>query len=259
VAGEEHARTGRKVVADTEKLEGSRVVTNGIQHLTVTFDLNGVQRIINPTLIWDGNSAVLVDAGFPGQAPAVRAAIESTGIPFSRLRTIVVTHLDWDHIGGLAKIVADVPGIDVLAHEQEKPFIQGDETFIKSPQRNATGPAPTFTVPDFARTKVTKQVGDGDVLEVSGGVDIIHTPGHTLGHICLYHRQSRTLIAGDALNVVEDKLVGPNPLYTHDLNQATESLKKLAKYDICTVICYHGGVFTDDPNHRIAELSRGEQ
>jgi glyoxylase-like metal-dependent hydrolase (beta-lactamase superfamily II) len=235
------------------------VVTNGIQHLTVSFDLNGLQRIINPTLIWDDNSAVLVDAGFPGQAPAILAAIESIGIPLSRLCTIVVTHLDWDHIGGLAEIVAAAPGIDVLAHEQEKPFIQGDEIFVKSTQRTATGAAPAFTVPDFARTKVTKQVGDGDVLEVSGGVDIIHTPGHTLGHICLYHRQSRTLIAGDALNVVEGKLVGPNPLYTHDLNQAAESLKKLAKYDIRTVICYHGGVFTDEPKQRIAELSRGEK
>jgi len=235
------------------------MVTNGIQHLTVLFDLNGVQRIINPTLIWDDDSAMLVDGGFPGQAPGILAAIENTGIPLTRLHTIVVTHLDWDHIGGLAEIVAAAPVVDVAAHELEKPFIQGDEIFVKSTQRTASGTAPAFTVPDFARTRVTKQVGDGDVLEVSGGVDIIHTPGHTLGHICLYHRQSRTLISGDALNVVEGKLAGPNPLHTHDLNQATDSLNKLAKYDIRTVICYHGGVFTGDPNHRIAELARGGQ
>ena len=225
-----------------------------IQHLEVPFEYNGVHRIINPTLIWDDNLAVLIDAGFPGQLPAIRAAIEATGIAFSKIGMIVVTHLDWDHIGGLADIVA-VQKMEVLAHELERPFIQGEEVFVKAPQRDATGITQALVPPSFPRAKVTKVVGDGDVIDVGGGIDVIHTPGHTLGHISLYHRHSKTLIAGDALNVVDGKLIGPNPIYTHDLKQGHDSLKKLACYDICTVICYHGGVFNDEPNQRIAELA----
>jgi len=229
---------------------------NCIQHLEVPFELNGVPRIVNPTLIWDDTSAVLIDAGFPGQAPAIRRAIEAIGIAFNKIDMIVVTHLDWDHIGGLADMVTAGQGVEVLAHELEQPFIQGDKVFVKAPQRNAAGTAQGQAPLNFPRTRVTKVVGDGDVIDVAGGIDVIHTPGHTLGHICLYHRHSKTLIAGDALNVVDGKLTGPNPIHTHDMKQGHDSLRKLANYDIRTVICYHGGVFNDDTNARIAELAR---
>jgi glyoxylase-like metal-dependent hydrolase (beta-lactamase superfamily II) len=62
-------------------------------------------------------------------------------------------------------------------------------------------------------------------------------------------------VAGDAMNVNDGVLVGPNPVFTFDMKQATESLKKLSKYDIQTVICYHGGVFKDNPNERIVEIA----
>jgi hypothetical protein len=56
---------------------------------------------------------------------------------------------------------------------------------------------------------------------------------------------------------VEDQLTGPNPQFTHDLIAATESLKKLSRFDIETVVCYHGGVYRGDVNRRIAELAEG--
>lgn len=54
--------------------------------------------------------------------------------------------------------------------------------------------------------------------------------------------------------MVDGKLTGPNPPYTHDLAEATASLKKLSAYDIRRVICYHGGVFSVDVNRRIAAI-----
>jgi glyoxylase-like metal-dependent hydrolase (beta-lactamase superfamily II) len=65
------------------------------------------------------------------------------------------------------------------------------------------------------------------------------------------------LITGDALNVSDGLLAGPNPAYTPDVATALASLKKLAAYDIETVICYHGGVYRGDANRRIAVLSDG--
>lgn len=64
-------------------------------------------------------------------------------------------------------------------------------------------------------------------------------------------KKYKALITRDALNVVDGELIGPNSGYTFDLKQAIESLKKIEK----TVICYHGGVFTNNANKRIAEIA----
>jgi glyoxylase-like metal-dependent hydrolase (beta-lactamase superfamily II) len=94
-------------------------------------------------------------------------------------------------------------------------------------------------------------------LPYCGGITVINTPGHTPGHISLYHKPSKTLIAGDAMIVADGRLLGPNPQYTLDMKTAIESLKKLMQYDIETVICYHGGLYKDNANRRIAELAKG--
>jgi len=106
-----------------------------------------------------------------------------------------------------------------------------------------------------ARARVDRTLRDGEKLPYCGGMIVIHTPGHTPGHISLYLEQSKVLVAGDALNVSDGRLVGPNPQLTPDIDQATGSLKKLARYDIETVVCYHGGPYTGDVNARIAELA----
>ena len=177
---------------------------------------------------------------------------------------MVATHPDADHIGGLPEIVtASARKVEVLAHPAEKPYIQGDEIFIKrlpvdnSPEVGHVTTTVKPAVEPFARAKVTRLVTDGQVLPYCGGITVIHTPGHTPGHICLFHKQSRTLISGDALNVVNGQLTGPNPQHTHDLDIATKSLKKLSMYDIQSVICYHGGLYRGAAKRHIAELANG--
>lgn len=56
-------------------------------------------------------------------------------------------------------------------------------------------------------------------------------------------------------SVTDGQLSGPNPLATFDMNEANKSLKKLAQYDIETVICYHGGVFRENAQQRILQLA----
>jgi glyoxylase-like metal-dependent hydrolase (beta-lactamase superfamily II) len=56
---------------------------------------------------------------------------------------------------------------------------------------------------------------------------------------------------------VDGRLVGPIPQYTLDMDVAVQSLKKLMHYDIEAVICYHGGLYRENVNRRIAELADG--
>ena len=85
---------------------------------------------------------------------------------------------------------------------------------------------------------------DKDFFPFCGGIEIISTPGHMPGHISVYIKDSKTLIAGDAMVIEDRKLSIANPQYTLDIDEAKKSISKLLNYKIDRIICYHGGVYT---------------
>ena len=224
-------------------------------------ELGNNERIMRPTLIWDNENVVLLDAGLPGQLENIREEIGKTGAPFDEISKIIITHHDMDHIGSLSSVVKNSKNkIEVLAHVGEKPYIQGEKISIKmTPERLSSMPEDKRNemkeMLNNIKTNVDRTIEDEEELPYCGGIKVIYTPGHTPGHTCLYLKKYKALVAGDAMNVVDGELRGPNPEYTFDMKQAKESLKKLEKYEIQTVICYHGGLFTNNPNERIAELA----
>ncbi|HEX3046350.1 MAG TPA: MBL fold metallo-hydrolase [Bacillota bacterium] len=242
-------------------------IVDGVAALELTREFMGQKGTIYPTLIWDKDSVVLVDTGFPGQLQSIREAMEKEAIPLERLEKIIITHQDIDHIGSLPDLVQELGGtVKVLAHQEEKPYIQGEKPLVKMkqfgkfaeslPEEQRRRITALFANPPKANVDTT--VSDGEILPYVGGITVVFTPGHSPGHICLYLNQSKTLVTGDALTVSEGLLYGPNPQATANLETALESLKKLTKYDIQTVISYHGGVFQDNPNQRIFEIANGE-
>jgi len=244
------------------------LIATGVEMLELPMDLFGAPTSVHPTLVWDETDVVLIDAGFPGQFEQLRETVEDAGVSFDRLRKVVVTHQDIDHIGGIAALLADTGDrIEVLAHEADRPYIVGEKRLIKAnPERLAQLSERLSFLPEerrkaviaaFETTKarVDRTLTDGERLPYCGGIVVIHTPGHTPGHICLYLERTKTLVAGDALNVSDGLLVGPNPQATDDMTQAVASLEKLARYDVETVVCYHGGPYSGDANARIAGLA----
>ena len=241
-------------------------VADNVEVLELSMKSFRGQTIIHPTLTWDDDTVVLVDAGFPGMLHQIREAMARAGVPFDRLDKVIVTHQDIDHIGSLPDIVRESShNLDVLCQEEERPYIEGQKPLVKMNQERLSkmlGSVPEeqrqqmealFANPPKA--SVTTVVADGEVLPYCGGITVIFTPGHTPGHICLYLNQSKILISGDALVAADGELRGPNPQSAYDMETAMKSLKKLTQYDIETVICYHGGVYRDDANTRLAELA----
>lgn len=225
---------------------------NGIAMLEISANIMGETSIIHPTLIWDDQHVVLIDTGYPGQVPLLREAMEKAGVPFKRLTTIILTHQDIDHIGNLPAIITELSDhhIEVIANEIEKSYIQGEKLIIKFayalsqieswPEEKRRTMKPVFENPP--KGKVDRIVHDGEELPYCGGIIVLNTPGHTPGHISLYHKQSGTLIAGDALFAVDGKLIDPNPKTTIDMQAAVASANKLKQYDYKQMICYHGGL-----------------
>ncbi|MFD0675504.1 MULTISPECIES: MBL fold metallo-hydrolase [unclassified Paenibacillus] len=245
-------------------------IANGVEMLEISATVMGKMDVIHPTLIWDEDTAVLVDTGFPGQMPLIIEAMEKAGVPFKKLNKIIMSHQDLDHIGSLPAILQESSQkIEVLANEVEKPYIQGDKRQVKITPEAITQALQSLppNVPEEWRTafkavlenppkaSVDRTIEDGEELPYNGGIIVINTPGHTPGHISLYHKSSKTLIAADALVIVDGELHGSLPQNTYDLNLAALSIKKLTDYDIESVICYHGGLYKGNANRRIAELA----
>jgi glyoxylase-like metal-dependent hydrolase (beta-lactamase superfamily II) len=107
------------------------------------------------------------------------------------------------------------------------------------------------------KANVDKPIEDGEVLPFCGGITCIHTPGHTPGHMCYYFEKLNLLIAGDILQVKGGVLMKCPDFTILDKADVMASLKKLSRYKIEAVVCYHGGLFQDDVSSRIAEIANG--
>ena len=169
-------------------------ISKGVEMLHLDFHGN----IIHPTLLWDQEMAVLIDTGFPGQIEELRVAMDKVGVSFDKLKVMILTHQDIDHIGSLPEILQECgSNIKVYAHDLDKPYIQGDLPLLKD--RHLENPP---------KGKVDDTLKDGQELPYYGGIRVIHTPGHTPGHISLYLRQSKTLVAGDSMYSVNGIIGG---------------------------------------------------
>jgi len=240
-------------------------IAPGVEMLEITTNMLGRTSTVHPMLLTDKDNVVLIDTGYPNTFEQVKDAINQSGVPFDRLDTVIITHHDIDHIGGLAAIVNALGDkVKVLAHADEKAYVQGEKRPLKlaamednlaSLPENTRSMYPLMKAgfeKSFAR--VDRTLVDGERLPFCGGITVIFTPGHTLGHISLYLEQSKTLVTGDALRVENGQLERSSPSINYDMGLYNGSLKKFAQFDVEKVICYHGGLYTDNSNKRLSEI-----
>ena len=104
------------------------------------------------------------------------------------LKQIVITHAHIDHIGGAMKLKA-ATGAPILMNQNDYALLK-----MLDVQAAWIGMRPPGTV------QIDEPVNDGSVLQIGNITsNVIHTPGHTEGSICLFFPQEKTLLAGDTL------------------------------------------------------------
>ncbi|MFD0787413.1 MBL fold metallo-hydrolase, partial [Micromonospora azadirachtae] len=107
----------------------------------------------------------------------------------------------------------------------------------------------------FPAVDVAAPLADGDVLPVGGGLRVVHTPGHSPGHVSLLHEPTRVLITGDALfNVVGIRW--PIKLLCTDFRMTQETAHVLAELEYDVAAFTHGPELTDDARERIRAFLR---
>lgn len=157
---------------------------------------------------------VLVDAGV---TPMAVEAHRST------IRYIILTHCHFDHIAYLAAIIK-MTGAKVCIHSADAEGLKNDNLSL-SMHFGAHSPG---IIPDMI-------LKDGDQIE---GYEVIHTPGHTPGSICLFDPVTRDLISGDT--VFSDGAFGRYDFPGGSKEELGESLNRLAELNATGLYPGHG-------------------
>ena len=147
------------------------------------------------------------------------------------LNIIVNTHAHEDHVGNNA-IMQERKGITLYAHKEAIKRIKDPLLLnLRGYQKSTWGiplPSQPIEIPPEIRTK-------------SYTLKVIHTPGHSPGHICLYEPTKKWLFSGD-LHVGKLSLEA-QPF--ENLIQIINSLKTLTDYDVNEIFCSHQGHLSD--------------
>jgi glyoxylase-like metal-dependent hydrolase (beta-lactamase superfamily II) len=184
---------------------------------------------------------VLIDAGLYGSAKNIIEKAEQLYGKDNPPQAIVLTHGHFDHVGALPKLLDYWPRVRVYAHAQEIPFLTGQYQY-PAPDPGVGGGAMAAMSWMYPRKPINIR---GRVLPIASKMsfledwEVIHTPGHTPGHISLFRKKDGVLIAGDALSTTnqnsltsvikqEKVLHGPPSYYTINWQQAKKSVFDLS-------------------------------
>lgn len=202
----------------------------------------GVTRIItgkgdreNAFLVEGEHGLNLVDVGW-GRAPAaIRRSVEESGHRLSDITTIVVTHAHPDHVRGLAEMVA-LTSARVLIHEGDAPWLRTGRVPPSGRSGVLAHVADMLPLLHWTPVEPDCHVTDGEVVD---GLRVIHTPGHSPGHIALLHEPSNTLLVGDALfHRTPEVATGPDA-FAADPTERDQTLGRLPQ-DVAAVGFAHG-------------------
>ena len=233
--------------------------------LELKFNYYGNENTYYPVVLRNDKELILVDCGNPGFMPLIQEAMQQQGLSLEQLTGIIITHCDVDHLGALYDIKQQFPNIKVYSSAGQKEYIEGRE---KSP-RLVQAESMEDTLPEDRKEAASKFIAtikaikpvqvdavfeDNDTPALLPGVQIIYTPGHMPAHISLYIKDSRTLIAADALVVESGHLEIANPQFTINIQEAMDSVKRIAQLETDKVICYHGGVIDKNINEQLNNI-----
>ena len=201
------------------------------------------------------SSWTLVDAGLPMSANRILRWVQT--IAAMPPNAIVLTHGHFDHVSA-ARDLADEWDVPIFTHPFEAPYLRGLRQY-PPPNVNAGGGSMSWLSPLYPRGPIDLgerlrmlPLADASVLREMPGWQVLHTPGHTPGHVSLFRPADRCLLVGDAFCTTKPEsffdaaivqpaeLHGPPAYFTSDWQSAGYSVRRLADLNPLIVAPGHG-------------------
>ncbi len=236
-------------------------IVTGVHQLRIPFP-EGVARFTNAYVIEGNRGNILIDCGWDSSEAiwAFREELRIQRLSFDDIRWIVITHVHPDHFGMAAKL-RELCGAKIVMHQADAELVSsryGDyrelaeqtEALLVShgvPREEAAEmrDASAWGAQYVTVAEPDETVGEGDV--VSNGtfqLEVMHTPGHTPGHICLYDSRKRRLFTGDMVLFDAIPHVGIDPQSGEDpAGDYIASLEAMSGRNVSFVFPGHGPVF----------------
>lgn len=238
-----------KVEIREDQVVAMEAIAPGLRGLKITFvNVFGVEHA-------DG-SWTLIDAAIPFSASRIKGWAERS---FGRApNAIVLTHGHFDHVSA-AKDLADEWHVPIYAHPLEFPYLTGQKEY-PAPDWKAGGGVMPLLSPTLPRgpidlgSRLLALPGEGAELSLAElpGWTLLHTPGHTPGHVSFFRKSDKALLVGDAFCTTRAEsffdanfaqpaeLHGPPAYFTSDWGEAMHSVRKLAGLQPTVVAPGHG-------------------
>jgi hydroxyacylglutathione hydrolase len=181
----------------------------------------------------------LVDTGTGKNFNSVTKNLQGFDLEPADIKLIINTHCHYDHVGGDRAFV-DAADCGVAIHELDaEPLRKGDEIVTCA----------ILMGEKIEPVEPTRLLRDGDRIDLGSLLlEVIHTPGHTKGSLCLYNRERGLLFSGDTV-FCDD--IGRVDLPTGDQGEMIDSLKKLTKLKLKQLLPGHGPVVEEEADAHI--------
>ncbi len=220
---------------------------------------------LNCYLVQGKEGWLMVDTGWytPDAYDALKSGLKALGLGTTDIATIVVTHVHPDHFGLAGRIKASSPRTLLAMHRYEADLIEsryikfnalsqrmdpiferhGADRAENEQMKTASMPALQYVITTFP----DQTLYGGEILSTGMyDLEVIWTPGHSPGHICLYEPRNQLLFAGDHIlptispNVSYNAQSGDNPLGDY-----LGALRKVQNLPVTKVLPGHENIFTD--------------
>lgn len=197
----------------------------------------------------DDGQVTLVDMGVTSSGGKVMAALASIGSGPGDVTRLLLTHAHPDHAGGAAHVARET-GRQFGIHEDDAASARAgtspprDSSLLLGRLFNRIGGGSFDPVP------VGETFTDGQVVPFAGGIEVVHTPGHSPGHAAYLLRESGVLITGDSIFNVRG-LRWPIKAFCTDFRLTTQTAHRLAELDYTVAAFTHGPHLSDRPREHI--------
>jgi len=235
--------------------------------------LNGVHQIKSPCpgdaswftnvyVIEGSDGHILVDSGWDSQESlwALQEGIKAANLKLRDITKVVITHIHPDHYG-LSSKIKQICGAQVAIHRIDADFISPRykdfaNLIKKTGELLRQNGVPDNELPQLKEASLWMNkyvtpdapevmLEDGDTISNdSFEFEVLWTPGHSPGHICLYERERRFILTGDHVLYDTTSHVGLNPQSgDNPLGNYISSLKKLERLKVHFILPGHGPMF----------------